>query len=82
MIVPIKYAFEFGKCDVSDWMPGDVLLTPEEADIYNGAVSRGEPLEDVTDLKGALARAADEIEEVDGLDEGVRLLVEFDDPNN
>lgn len=80
MNVPIRYAFSFGKCDTTDWIPGTVDLTQEEAATYADAVSRGDALEDVAELEDALQRAADAIEEEQPLDDGVDLFVEFADP--
>lgn len=74
MKVRIQYAYGFGKCDVSDWIPGEVELTEEEAAFYNDAINRGDALEDVPELQDALDRVADEVEEPD---EGVNLYVEF-----
>ena len=77
MKVRIQYAYEYGTCDVGDWIPGEVELTEEEAAIYNDATSRGVALEDVPELQDALDRALDEIEEPA---DGVNLFIEFCEP--
>lgn len=79
MKAPIRYAYEFGKCDVSDWMPYELQMTEEESAAYQSAVSRGEDLHHVPELEEVLLRARDELGEED-LEDGVRLLVMFDDP--
>ena len=63
MNVTVQYAIEFGKCDVSDWMPFDVELTPEEEATYKAAISRGDDPNEVPELYEVLNRARDEIEE-------------------
>lgn len=63
MKLTVLYSIEFGKCDVSDWMPWEIELTPEEDAAYNDAVSREDDLNDVPELQDVLSRAQDEIEE-------------------
>lgn len=79
MKVPIRYAYEFGKCDVSDWTPYEIELTEEEAAVYKSAVSRGEALWRVKELEEVLLRARDELGDWD-LEDGVRMFVEFCKP--
>ena len=88
MNVTVQYAIEFGKCDVSDWMPWNIELTPDEEAAYHDAVSREDNLNDVPELEDVLSRAYDEIEEHEAavckelgednlLDDGCMLIVQF-----
>lgn len=63
MRITVQYSIEFGKCDVSDWMPWAIELTPEEEISYKDALSRGDDLNDIPELEDVLSRASDEIEE-------------------
>lgn len=89
MKVTVQYAIEYGKCDVSDWMPWDIELTPEEEAAYNDAVAREDDLNDVPELQDVLSRAQDEIEEHEAavckelgaenvLEDGCIMRVQFD----
>ena len=78
MKIQLRYAYEFGKCDVSDWMPHEIELTEEETAAYQRALLWDMSLYDVPELEEALLRARDELGE-DDLEDGVRLLVEFGD---
>ena len=62
MKVTVQYAIEFGKCDVSDWIPFDVELTPEEEATYKDAIARGDDPNEVPELYEVLNRAREEIE--------------------
>ena len=88
MKVTVQYAIEFGKCDVSDWMPWQIELTPDEEAAYNDAVAREDHLNDVPELQDVLSRAYDEIEEHEAavckelgedniLEDGCMLMVQF-----
>ena len=78
MKIQLRYAYEFGKCDVSDWTPYEIELTEEEAAAYRKACLSDLSLYDALALEEVLLRARDELGE-DDLEDGVRLLVEFDD---
>jgi len=80
MKVPIRYAYEFGKCDISDWIETEVNLTEAESAAYLYAVINNIPLEDAAGLEDALIRAEDAIEEENPTDDGIRLIVQFGDP--
>ena len=63
--VEMRYGVTFGKCDSSDWIDYEIEITDEEEKAYDYAVENEIPLEDVLDLKSALARAYEEIEELE-----------------
>lgn len=60
--VEVRYGVSFGKGDSSDWIDWKVELTDEEAAIYDNAIAKKIPLEDVAELQDALRRAYDDIE--------------------
>ena len=77
--VEIRYGVVFGKGDSSDWIDDEIDLNDEESAIYNNAVDNGIPLEDVTELKTALQRAYEEIEETEiqlGIDSEDEFVLE------
>ncbi len=89
MKVTVQYAIEFGKCDLSDWMPWEIELNQEEEAAYHDAVSREDNLNDVPELEDVLSRARDEIEEHEAavceelgeddlLEDGCSVYVQFD----
>ena len=61
--VDLRYGVTFGKCDSSDWIDWTVDLTDEEAEIYDSAIAKKEPLNDIPELQDALQRAYEEIED-------------------
>ena len=63
--VELRYGVIFGKCDASDWIDYEIDLTDEEAAAYDHAVENEIPLEDVPELRAALVRAYEEIEEME-----------------
>ena len=63
--VELRYGVIFGKGDSSDWIDYEIDLTDEEAAAYDHAVENEIPLEDVQELKAALDRAYEEIEEME-----------------
>lgn len=74
MTVQLRYGVTFGKCDSSDWIDWEIDLTDEEATAYNKAVENELPLNDVPELKDALHRAYEEIE-----DEEISKGIEYED---
>ena len=74
--VEVRYGVTFGKGDSSDWIDGEVDLTDEEAAIYDAAIASETPLEDVKELKDALQRAYDDIEEME-IQNGIDMEDEY-----
>ena len=54
--VEMRYGVTFGKCDSSDWIDYEIELNDEEEKAYDYAVENEIPLEDIPELKDALAR--------------------------
>ena len=61
--VEIRYGVTFGKGDSSDWLEDEVDLTDEEERIYDDAVENGVLLEEIPELRAALNRAREIIED-------------------
>ena len=74
--VEIRYGVTFGKCDSSDWIEYEVDLTDEEEIAYDNAIENEIPLSDVPELEAALARAYEEIEEME-IQNGIDLEDEY-----
>ena len=74
--VEMRYGVTFGKCDSSDWIDYEIELTDEEEKAYDYAVENEIPLEDVLELKSALARAYEEIEELE-IQNGIDMEDEY-----
>ena len=74
--VEIRYGVTFGKCDSSDWIDNEVELTDEEKIAYENAIENEIPLSDVPELEAALARAYEEIEEME-IQNGIDLVDEY-----
>lgn len=74
--VEIRYGVTFGKCDSSDWIDYEVELTDEEEIAYENAIENEIPLSDVPELEAALARAYEEIEEME-IQNGIDLEDEY-----
>ena len=75
-IVEVRYGVTFGKLDSSDWIYTEVELTDEEAAIYDHAISKQIPLEDVAELQEALDRAYAEIEDIE-IQNGIDMEDEY-----
>ena len=75
-LVELRYGVTFGKGDSSDWIDYEINLTDEEAEAYDNAVNNEVPLEDVQELKPALERAYDEIEEME-IQNGIDIEDEY-----
>ena len=74
--VEIRYGVTFGKCDSSDWIDYEVELTDEEEFAYENAIENEIPLSDVPELEAALARAYEDIEEME-IQNGIDLEDEY-----
>ena len=74
--VEIRYGVTFGKCDSSDWIEYEVDLTDEEELAYDNAVENEIPLSEVPELEAALARAYEDIEEME-IQNGIDLEDEY-----
>ena len=74
--VEIRYGVTFGKCDSSDWIDYEVELTDEEEVAYENAIENEIPLSDVPELEAALARAYEDIEEME-IQNGIDLEDEY-----
>ena len=74
--VEIRYGVTFGKCDSSDWIEYEVDLTDGEELAYDNAVENEIPLSEVPELEAALARAYEEIEEME-IQNGIDLEDEY-----
>ena len=61
--VEIRYGVTFGKGDSSDWLEDEVDLTDEEERLYDDAVENGILLEEIPELRAALNRAREIIED-------------------
>ena len=74
--VEIRYGVTFGKCDSSDWIDYEVELTDEEEIAYENAIENEIPLSNVPELEAALARAYEEVEEME-IQNGIDLEDEY-----
>jgi hypothetical protein len=74
--VELRYGVIFGKGDSSDWIDYEIDLTDEEAAAYDHAVENEIPLEDVQELKAALDRTYEEIEEIE-IQNGIDMEDEY-----
>lgn len=74
--VEMRYGVTFGKCDSSDWIDYEIELNDEEEKAYDYAVENEIPLEDIPELRDALARAYEEIEEME-IQNGIDMEDEY-----
>lgn len=74
--VEIRYGVIFGKGDSSDWIDYEIDLSDEEEILYDNAVKNEIPLEDVPELRVALERAYEEIEDME-IQNGIDLEDEY-----
>ena len=72
--VEIRYGITFGKLDSTDWIEWSIDLSDDEEKFYNHAIENKIPLNEVPELKNALKRAYEEIE-----DEEIDLGIENED---
>lgn len=76
MTVKLRYGITFGKCDSSDWIDWEIELTDEESIAYQDAIDNEISLNEVPDLKEALQRAYEEIEDEE-ISMGIETEEEF-----
>lgn len=74
--VEIRYGITLGKGDSSDWLEYEIDLTDDEMRIYDEAVENGILLEKVPELRAALRRAYEEIEDME-IDAGIEAEEEY-----
>ena len=74
--VELRYGVTFGKCDASDWIDYEVELTAEEEITYDNTIENEIPLSEVPELEATLARAYEEIEEME-IQNGIDLGDEY-----
>lgn len=72
--VELLYYASFGSGDSSDYMDWEIELTDEEEALYNKAVSKGIPFDEIPELAAVLDRAYEEI-----LSEEIAEYIEMED---